>query len=194
MQNQPKKLLDQVRDAIRLKHYSYRTEETYVQWIVRYILFHNKRHPKEMGVPEIEKFLTHLAVEGNVAAATQNQALNAILFLYRQVLQQELDSRINAIRAKRPQQIPIVLSPDEAFAIIQQTTGVHRLMLQLLYCSGLCLRECMGHESKTSTLPNLNWSSAAAKVVRIESHCYRKASSNHCNCTFNKFASSISKI
>jgi len=143
MQNLPKKLLDQVRDAIRLKHYSYRTEETYVQWIVRYILFHNKRHPKDMGVPEIEEFLTHLAVEGNVAAATQNQALNAILFLYRQVLQRELDDRINAIRAKRPQQIPVVLSPDEAFAIIQQTTGVHKLMLQLLYGSGLRLRECM---------------------------------------------------
>ncbi len=125
MQNPPKKLLDQVRDVIRLKHYSYRTEETYVQWIVRYILFHNKRHPKDMGVAEIEEFLTHLAVEGNVAAATQNQALNAILFLYRQVLQIELADRINAIRAKRPQQIPIVLSPDEAFAIIQQTTGVH---------------------------------------------------------------------
>jgi site-specific recombinase XerD len=115
MQNPPKKLLDQVRDAIRLKHYSYRTEETYVQWIVRYILFRNKRHPKDMGVPEIEEFLTHLAVEGNVAAATQNQALNAILFLYPQVLQQELDSRINAIRAKRPQQIPIVLSVSTLF-------------------------------------------------------------------------------
>ena len=102
LQNPPRKLLDQVRDVIRLKHYSYRTEETYVQWIVRYILFHNKRHPKEMGVAEIEEFLTHLAVEGNVAAATQNQALNAILFLYRQVLQQGLNSRINAIRAKRP--------------------------------------------------------------------------------------------
>jgi Phage integrase, N-terminal SAM-like domain len=87
MQNPPKKLLEQVRDAIRLKHYSYRTEETYVSWIVRYILFHNKRHPKDMEVPEIEEFLTHLAVEGNVTAATQNQALIAILFLYRQVLQ-----------------------------------------------------------------------------------------------------------
>ncbi len=94
------------------------TEETYVQWIVRYILFHDKHHPKEMGVPEIEEFLTHLAIEGNVAAATQNQALNAILFLYRQVLQIELEDRINAIRAKRPQQIPVVLSPDEVFAII----------------------------------------------------------------------------
>jgi site-specific recombinase XerD len=107
MQNPPKKLLDQVRDAICLKHYSYRTEETYIQWIVRYISFHNKRHPAEMGVPEIEEFLTHLAVEGNVAAATQNQALNAILFLYRQVLRIELDERINAIRAIRPQQVPV---------------------------------------------------------------------------------------
>jgi Phage integrase, N-terminal SAM-like domain len=100
MQNPPKKLLDKVRDAIRLKHYSYRTEETYVQWIVRYILFHNKRHPKDMGVPEIEEFLTHLAVKGNVAATTQNQALNAILFLYRQVLQIELAERINATYSK----------------------------------------------------------------------------------------------
>jgi Phage integrase, N-terminal SAM-like domain len=76
MQNPPKKLLDQVRDVIRLKHYSYRIEETYVQWIVRYILFHNKRHPKDMGVAEIEEFLTHLAVEGNVTAATQNQSFS----------------------------------------------------------------------------------------------------------------------
>ena len=143
MQNPPKRLLDQVRDTIRLKHYSYRTEETYVQWIRRYILFHNKRHPKEMGVPEIEQFLTHLAVEGNIAAATRNQALNAILFLYRQVLLQELDSRINAIRAKRPQHLPVVLSSEEALAIIRHTTGIHQLMLQLLYGSGLRLRECM---------------------------------------------------
>jgi Phage integrase, N-terminal SAM-like domain len=76
MQNPPKKLLDRVRAAIRLKHYSYRTEETYVQWIVRYILFDNKRHPQEMGVPEIEEFLTHLAVEGKVVAATQNQSVS----------------------------------------------------------------------------------------------------------------------
>jgi site-specific recombinase XerD len=130
MQRPPRKLLDQVRDAIRLKHYSYRTEETYVQWIRRFILFHNKRHPNEMGVPEIEAFLTHLAIEGNVTANTQNQALNAILFLYRQVLKQELDSRVDAIRAKRPSRLPVVLSPEEARAIIQNTTGVYRLLLQ----------------------------------------------------------------
>ena len=102
MENRPKKLLEQVSDQIRLKHYSYRTEETYIQWIRRYILFHNKRHPKEMGVPEIEAFLSHLAVEGNVSASTQNQALSALLFLYKHVLKQELDSRIDSIRAKRP--------------------------------------------------------------------------------------------
>jgi hypothetical protein len=83
MQNPPKKLLEQVKDQIRLKHYSYRTEETYTQWIRRYILLHNKRHPKEMGVPEIESCLSHLAVDGQVSASTQNQALSALIFLYR---------------------------------------------------------------------------------------------------------------
>jgi Phage integrase, N-terminal SAM-like domain len=96
----PKKLLDQVRDAIRLKHYSYRTEVTYVQWIRRYILFHQKRHPKDMGVPEIEAFLTHFAVTENVTASTQNQAFSSLLFLYRHVLEIELDDRIDALRAR----------------------------------------------------------------------------------------------
>jgi site-specific recombinase XerD len=105
--------------------------------------FRKNEPPRGGDFDPVMFFLTHLVVEGNVAAATQNQALNAILFLYRQVLQIELDDRINATRAKRPQQLPVVLSPDEAFAIIQQTTGVHRLMLQLLYGSGLRLRECM---------------------------------------------------
>jgi integron integrase len=143
MQHPPRKLLDQVRDAIRLKHYSYRTEETYVQWIRRFILFHSKRHPAEMGTPEIEAFLTHLAIEGQVTASTQNQALNALLFLYRHVLKQELDSRVDAIRAKRPSRLPVVLSPEEALAVIQATSGVYRLLLQLLYGSGLRLRECL---------------------------------------------------
>ena len=100
MEPRPKKLLDQLRDAIRLKHYAYRTEETYAQWVRRYILFHDKRHPNEMGRIEIEAFLTHLAVQEQVAASTQNQALNAILFLYREVLNLEV-SEVNAIRAKR---------------------------------------------------------------------------------------------
>ena len=96
-----KKLLDQTRDAIRLKHYSYRTEETYLNWIKRYILFHDKRHPAEMGAPEVEAFLTHLAVKENVAASTQNQALSAPLFLYREVLHQD-PGPVDALRANRP--------------------------------------------------------------------------------------------
>jgi hypothetical protein len=109
METRPRKLLDQVRDLIRLKHYSYRTGQTYVNWIRRHILFHNKRHPKEMGVPEIEVFLTHLAVSEKVAASTQNQALSALLLLYQLVLKLPLDDSINAVRAKRSKYLPTVL-------------------------------------------------------------------------------------
>ena len=140
MQPPPKKLLDQVRDAIRLKHYAYRTEETYVQWIRRYILFHNKRHPKEMGNVEIEAFLTHLAVEGQVAASTQNQALSALLFLYREVLNLDVTD-IDAMRAKRPQYVPTVLTKQEALAVIHRCDGVHQLIVKLLYGGGLRLIE-----------------------------------------------------
>ena len=105
-----KKLLDQLRDAIRAKHYSYRTEQTYIDWCKRYILYHNKRHPVEMGVPEIQAFITYLAVERNVAASTQNQALSAILFLYRSVLLMEIEFPTDVIRAKKPDRLPTVLS------------------------------------------------------------------------------------
>ena len=108
-ERRPKKLLDQVRDAIRLKHYSYRTEQAYVGWIKRYIYFHNVRHPSEMGAPEVEAYLTHLAVKENVAASTQNQALSALLFLYREVLYQDL-GLVDALRAKRPKRLPTVLT------------------------------------------------------------------------------------
>lgn len=142
MQPPPKKLLDRVRDAIRVKHYSYRTEQTYVQWIRRYILFHNKRHPNEMGVPEVEAFLTHLAVQNGVAAASQNQALSAILFLYKEILGHPLEG-VDAIRAKRSRRLPTVLAVEEARLVIHQMSGVHRLIVQLLYGSGLRLREAM---------------------------------------------------
>src|SRR3989344_5040971 len=102
------KLLDQVRRVIRLKHYSIRTEESYVQWIKRFILFHDKRHPKEMGEAEIRDFLTHLAVEGKVAASTQNQALSALLFFYQEVLRQKIGWVEDVVRAKRPQKMPVV--------------------------------------------------------------------------------------
>ncbi|MBD2054572.1 integron integrase [Oculatella sp. FACHB-28] len=140
MQPPPKKLLDQVRDAIRLKHYAYRTEETYVQWIRRYILFHNKRHPKDMGRAEIEACLTHLAVHEQVAASTQNQALNALLFLYREVLKLEV-SQVNAIRAKRTQYLPTVLTKEEALTVIQNIDGVPQRVVKLLYGGGLRLSE-----------------------------------------------------
>ncbi|WP_159790631.1 phage integrase N-terminal SAM-like domain-containing protein [Sodalinema gerasimenkoae] len=142
MQPPPKKLLDRVRDAIQVKHYSYRTEQTYLQWIRRYILFHNKRHPNEMGVPEAEAFLTQLAVQNGVAAATQNQALSAILFLYKEILGRPLEG-VDAIRAKRSRRLPTVLTVEEARLVIHQMSGVHRLIVQLLYGSGLRLREAM---------------------------------------------------
>ena len=116
MQRQPKKLLDQVRHIIRLKHYSMSTEKSYVSWIRRFILFHDKRHPKEMGVAEIEAFLTHLAVDQQVAASTQNQALHALLFLYQQVLHKKLDGPISPMRAKRSKHLPTVLTREEASA------------------------------------------------------------------------------
>jgi len=138
-----KKLLDQVRDAIRLKHYSIRTEEAYVHWIKRFILFHQKRHPREMGTPEIEQFLTHLAVQERVAASTQNQALSAILFLYRDVLKHNLDASLHPTRAKQPKHLPNVLTPAQVRHVIAQLSGTHRLMAQLLYGSGLRLMECV---------------------------------------------------
>lgn len=112
MEKPPKKLLEQVSDVIRLKHYSCKTEKSYVNWIKHYIIFHGKRHPREMGEREIEEFLTHLAVDKNIAAYTQNQALNAI-FLYKAVLKQELELQVDAVRAKRSKYLPTVLTKED---------------------------------------------------------------------------------
>ena len=132
----PKKLLDLAKEILRRKHYSIRTEEAYIGWMVRYIRFHNKRHPKNMGVPEIEAFLTHLAVEGNVAGSTQNQAFNALLFLYRNVLNISLEGEgIDAVRARKKQNLPVVLTKDEVKRVILAMSGVHQLMAKLLYGS-----------------------------------------------------------
>ena len=138
----PKRLLDQVRDALRLKHYSYRTEQAYVGWITRYVLFHSKRHPNEMGAPEVEAFLTHLAVEEHVAASTQNQAFSALLFLYREVLHKDLGP-VDALRAKRPKRLPTVLTQEETRRLLGQLSGTYGLMAKLLYGSGLRLMECL---------------------------------------------------
>jgi hypothetical protein len=136
------KLLDRVRWHLRVKHYSIRTEQAYLDWIRRFILFHHKRHPDTMGEEEIAAFLTHLAVQRHVAASTQNQALCALLFLYGQVLERKLDFMEKIERVTRPAKIPVVLTRDEAHSVLAQLGGNFRLMAELLYGSGLRLLEC----------------------------------------------------
>src|SRR5438128_3398976 len=140
--NKPK-LLDQVRDVIRLKHFSIRTEQSYIHWIRRFILFHHKRHPREMEETEVTEFLTHLARDGGVAASTQNQALSALLFLYKEVLKCEIGWLEGVERAKRPARLPVVLTRDEVHKIFAHLHGTYRLMAGLLYGSGLRLMECV---------------------------------------------------
>jgi integron integrase len=137
------KLLEEVRDLIRTRHYSYRTEEAYLYWIRQYILFHGKRHPAEMGPAEVSQFLTHLAVKREVAASTQNQALAALLFLYRNVLQQDLPWLENVTRARRPAHIPLVLTRAEVRRLLSQLAQPNWLPGSLLYGAGLRLRECL---------------------------------------------------
>ena len=138
-----KKLLDRVRDVTRLKHYSLRTERTYCDWIERFIRFHGMRHPAEMAEPEVGEFLTDLARVGNVSASTQNQALSALLFLYKEVLRQEIGWLKQVERAKKPARLPVVLSRDEVHKIFAHLHGTARLMAGLLYGSGLRLMECV---------------------------------------------------
>jgi len=137
----PGRLMDQVRETLRFFHYSYSTEKNYVQWILRYIRFNNRRHPKDMGKPEIERFLSHLATKRNVSAATQNQALNAILFLYKRVLKIPVEAEIRAIRATKPRRLPTVLSRQEIQSIFNQLSGTALLMTQLMYGGGLRVTE-----------------------------------------------------
>ncbi len=137
------RLIDQTRNVLRLFHYSIRTEETYIQWIKRYIFFHNKRHPKDMGEKEIRSFLTYLAVDKHVAASTQNQALSAILFLYKRVLDVELDWIDDVVRAKRPKYLPVVLSREEVMELLGSMSGSNALIAKLLYGSGMRLMEAL---------------------------------------------------
>jgi len=138
------KLLDQLRETIRTRHYSHRTEEAYVMWVKRYIHFHGRRHPASMGADEVNAFLSSLAVNDNVAASTQNQAMNALLFLYRHVLGEPLPWLNEIMRAKRIARLPVVLTPDEVRMVISRMDGVPQLVAQLLYGSGLRLLECLG--------------------------------------------------
>lgn len=137
------KLLDRVREATRLRHYSRRTEEAYVMWIRRYILFHAKKHPSAMGAAEVNQFLSSLAVDGSVGASTQNQALSALLFLYRHVLGEPLPWIDDIVRARRPEHLPVVLTPEEVRTIVERLEGVCRLVVMLLYGSGLRLLESL---------------------------------------------------
>ncbi len=136
-------MLDQVRGKIRLKHYSIRTEQAYVDWIKRFILYFDKRHPKDLGAPEVEQFLTHLAVNGNVSSSTQNQAKSALLFLYKQVLGVELPWLDNVERAKVPKRLPVVLTRDEVQKMLGQLQGTHWLVASLLYGSGMRILEAL---------------------------------------------------
>jgi len=139
----PVPLLDRVRDRIRVKHYSIRTEQAYCDWIKRFVIFHGKRHPSGLGAAEVEAFLTSLAVQGRVAASTQNQAKSALLFLYKEVLGAELPWLDNIAKAKAPVRLPVVLTRDEAAQVLARLQGVHRLIGALLYGTGLRIMEAM---------------------------------------------------
>jgi len=139
----PGRLMDQAREVMRFHHYSLSTEKSYVQWILRYIRFNDKRHPKDMGKPEIERFLSHLAMNRDVSASTQNQALNAILFLYRDVLKSPIEAEIRALRATRPKRLPTVLSKSEIASLFEHLSAKHGLMFRLMYAGGLRVMELL---------------------------------------------------
>ncbi len=140
---QKRKLLDDVREILRIKNYSYRTEKSYIRWIRKFILFHQKRHPQDMAEPEIKQFLNYLADNQKVAASTQNQALSAILFLYKKVLRKEIGFVQDIHWAKKPVRVPVVLTSDEAMRVLRLLEGKYRLAASLMYGSGLRLLECL---------------------------------------------------
>jgi site-specific recombinase XerD len=144
------KLLGQVRAALRLRHYSRRTEEAYTRWIERYVRFHGTRHPAEMGSGEVSAFLASLAIHSRVSASTQNQALAALLFLYGEVLGQKVAWVADLVRAKQPHRLPVVLTRDEVRAILGSMRGVHQVVARLLYGTGLRLLEGLSLESRIS--------------------------------------------
>ncbi len=183
------KLMDQVRETLRYYHYAHSTEKTYCQWILRYVYFYDKkRHPKEMGGREVERFLSHLATHGKVAASTQRQALNAIVFLYRDVLQNPLDRSIAPIRAKRKRHPPTVLTEDEVERVLSQMKGTHLLMAKLIYGTGIRLMECIrlriqdvdfgqrqlfirsgkGGKDRTTFLPRLVYNELHEHIERVK--------------------------
>ncbi len=141
--HEPPRLLDRVSDAAIARHLSANTRKTYVRWIRRFVLFHRKRHPRDMGVAQVNAFLTHLAVDGHVSASTQNQALSALLFLYGTVLEQPLGLLEGVVRAKRPKRLPVVLTPDEVSRVLARLEGVPLMVALLLYGAGMRLNEAL---------------------------------------------------
>jgi integron integrase len=141
--NRPPRLLDRVADAAITRHLSLNTRKAYVRWVRRFVLFHRKRHPAEMGVQEVNTFLTHLAVDGHVSASTQNQALSALLFLYGAVLERPLDKLEGVVRARRPKRLPVVLTPDEVAKVLSHMEGVPLMVALLLYGAGMRLNEAL---------------------------------------------------
>ena len=188
-ENDQPRLLDLVRNIVRCKHYSIRTEQTYVDWIKRYIFFHKKQHPAQLGETHISEFLTHLAVDKKVASSTQNQALCALVFLYREVLKKDLGEFENLVRAKKPQKLPVVFTREEVKAVLLQLEGVPWLMGQLLYSAGLRLMECVrlrvkdvdfgykqivvrdgkGHKDRVTMLPEITIEPLKRHLARIKS-------------------------
>jgi len=179
-ETQKPRLLDQVRQALRLGHYSPRTEEAYVHWIRRFILFHRKRHPAEMAEPEVVGFLTHLAVEHSVSASTQNQALAALLFLYRHVLKRELRDLGGVIRARAPERLPVVLSRSEVRAVLEQLSGTTWLVVGLLYGGGLRLSEGLDLRVKDLDFDRSRCSCVEARATRTVSCRCPVSSSRGC--------------
>ena len=142
--NADARLMDQVKEVLRYHHYAYRTEKTYCDWILRYLKLHGgKTHPREMGKAEIEHFLSQLAVHGNVAASTQRQAMNALIFLYREVLHVSMAEKLSPIKAKRQRKLPVVMTQTEVLRVLVQMQAGHALMARLLYGCGLRLMECI---------------------------------------------------
>lgn len=184
-----KPLLERTRHTLRRKHYALKTERAYLSWIRRYILFHGVRHPVHLDVTNLEEFLTYLAVEENVAAATQNQALSAVLFLYKHVLERPLpDHKLESVRARRSKHLPTVLSKDQVRTLLACLTGTNRLLAELLYGAGLRVSECVrlrvkqldfaqmqivvrdgkGKKDRVTVLPESTASSLRKHLIRVK--------------------------
>jgi hypothetical protein len=186
------KLLDLVRTALQLRHYSPRAERAYCGWIVRYIVYHGKRHPSDLGAREVQQFLAHLARDRRVSASTQNQALAALLFLYNEVLAISLEKQLPLVRAARPERLPTVLSPSEVATLLEQVSGPCALVARLLYGAGLRLLEALQLRIKTSTSSEESSSCETARGHAIAARRSRSQSPTTCAAGLSRSSDSTS--